>query len=87
MQLTVNQNYQFDLNYVGAVSFINYLIDFGDDTQTGWISGALSAITTISHTFAKAGQFAISVAARSLPGMQVNIRSTSLGSFSFVCSL
>lgn len=87
MQLTLNQNYQFDLSYAGAVSYINYLIDFGDGTQTGWISGTLNAVMNISHTFAKAGQFAIAVAARSLPGMQVNMRITPLVDFIFLCSL
>lgn len=71
MSLKVNQNYQFNLGYVGAVSYINYLIDFGDGTQTGWISGTLGTTTTISYTFSKTGQFAISVAARSVVGMQV----------------
>lgn len=74
MQLNVNQNYQFDVTYVGAVNYINYLIDFGDGTQTGWFSGTLNTTTSIPHIFSKTGQFSISVAARSLPGMTVNIR-------------
>jgi hypothetical protein len=71
MDLTVNQNYQFNLAYAGAVNYINYLIDFGDGTQTGWMAGTLGTTTTISHIFSKTGQFSISIAARSLVGMQV----------------
>ena len=71
MTLSVNQNYQFHVSYRGAVSCVNYLIDFGDGTQTGWFSGILNTTTTVSHTFSKTGQFSISVAARSLIDMQV----------------
>ena len=78
MDLTVNQNYQFNLAYQGAVSYINYLVDFGDDTKTGWFSGTVNTATTVSHVFSKAGQFAVSVAARSLAGMQVKITTSVL---------
>ncbi len=74
MNLQVNQIYQFNLGYIGAVSYINYLIDFGDGTQTGWFSGIVNTTTTISQVFSTTGQFSISVAARSLAGMQVIIR-------------
>ncbi|CAM2704890.1 unnamed protein product [Rotaria socialis] len=70
MALQVNQNYQFNLNYHGAVEYINYLIDFGDGTTTGWFSGTLNTTTTIMHTFTKTGQFSMSLAARSLVGMK-----------------
>jgi hypothetical protein len=73
MSLTVNQNYQFSLGYVGAVSYINYLVDFGDGTTTGWISGTLNTATNISHIFPMTGQFAVTVSARAVVGMQVNI--------------
>ncbi|CAM4771183.1 unnamed protein product [Rotaria magnacalcarata] len=70
MALQVNQNYQFNLNYQGTVNYINYRIDFGDGTTTGWFSGTLNTATTIMHTFTKTGQFSISIAARSLVGMK-----------------
>ncbi len=73
MSLTVNQNYQFSLTYVGAVSFINYLVDFGDGTTTGWIAGTINSATNISHIFPMTGQFAVTVSARSVVGMQVTI--------------
>jgi PKD repeat protein len=78
MALTVNQIYQFNVAYQGAVSSINYLIDFGDGTTTGWFSGTLSTTTTVSHIFSKTGQFAISVSARSVVGMTVKIRHISI---------
>jgi len=71
LDLTINQNYQFLTSYIGAVSYINYQIDFGDGTKTGWFAGVLNTTTTVSHVFTKTGQFGISVAARSLSGMQV----------------
>ncbi|CAF4570580.1 unnamed protein product [Rotaria sp. Silwood1] len=70
MALQINQNYQFDVGYQGAVSYINYLIDFGDGTQTGWFSGTLNTTTVVSHIFSKTGKFSVSMAARSLVGMQ-----------------
>jgi hypothetical protein len=70
----VNQNYQFNLAYQGAVSYINYLVDFGDGTQTGWFSGTLSTTTPVSYIFTKTGEFSITVSARSVVGMQVKIR-------------
>ena len=74
MALTVNQLYQFALGYQGAVSQINYQIDFGDGTKTGWFPGILNSTTTVSHVFTRTGQFAISVAARSISAMKVNLR-------------
>ncbi|UJR27333.1 hypothetical protein I4U23_008626 [Adineta vaga] len=69
MSLMVYQNYQFDLGYAGAVSFINYQVDFGDGTKTGWFAGTINTLTTVSHVFPKTGQFSVSVAARSVAGM------------------
>jgi hypothetical protein len=74
MNLVVNQNYQFNLAYQGTVDYINYLIDFGDGTTTGWIIGTLSTTTTISHTFSMTGQFSISIAAQSVIGMEVKVK-------------
>ena len=71
MSLLVNQNYQFGLSYQGAVSYINYQVDFGDGTKTGWFSGTINTVTNITHVFAKTGQFSVSVAARSVVGMTV----------------
>jgi len=73
MNLIVNQNYQFNLAYQGAVSYINYLVDFGDGTQTGWFSGTLNTTTPVSYIFTKAGEFSISVSARSMVGMEVKL--------------
>ncbi|CAF4157649.1 unnamed protein product [Rotaria sp. Silwood2] len=70
MALQINQNYQFNVGYQGAVSYINYLIDFGDGTQTSWFSGTLNTTTIVSHIFSKTGQFSVSMASRSLVGMQ-----------------
>ncbi|CAF3507643.1 unnamed protein product [Rotaria sordida] len=70
MALQINQNYQFAVSYQGAVSYINYLIDFGDGTQTDWFNGILNTPTIVSHIFSKTGKFSISMAARSLVGMQ-----------------
>ncbi len=72
--LSVNQNYQFNIGYQGAVSYINYFIDFGDGTKTGWFSGTINAVTTVSHIFSKTGQFSVSVSARSVVGMQVKLK-------------
>jgi hypothetical protein len=72
LALLINQNYQFNAGYVGAVSNINYLVDFGDGTQTGWFSGTINTITAVSHIYSKTGQFSISVSARSVSGMKVN---------------
>ena len=83
MDLKINQNYQFRIAYEGAVNYINYLIDFGDGTKTGWFSGILNSTTTVSHVFSKTGQFSISVAARSVVGMQVNIGINHLLIYSF----
>jgi PKD repeat protein len=77
MALTVNQNYQFSLGYAGAVNSINYLIDFGDGTSTGWFSGILNTATNVSHIFSMTGQFDITVSATSVVGMQVNIKEIS----------
>jgi hypothetical protein len=71
MALSVNQNYQFNVGYQGAVSYINYLVDFGDGTQTGWFSGTIGTTTTVSHIFSMTGQFSVSVAARPVVGIQV----------------
>lgn len=71
MALSVNQVYQFNLAYQGAVNVINYQVDFGDGTRTGWFAGTLNTTTTISNVFSRAGEFAITVAARSVVGMQV----------------
>jgi PKD repeat protein len=73
MALGVNQPYQFSAVYQGAVFMINYQIDFGDGTKTGWFSGVLNAPTNVSHIFTKTGQYSVTLAARSLVGMQVNI--------------
>lgn len=73
MALRIGQTYQFNLVYQGAVSQINYRIDFGDGGQTTWIPGVLNGITTVSHTFTKTGTFTVTVAARSLAIMTVNI--------------
>ena len=75
MTLLVNQNYQFTLSYQGAVSYINYQVDFGDGTKTGWFSGTVNGLTNVSHVFAKTGKFAVSVAARSVAGMNVREKS------------
>jgi PKD repeat protein len=71
MNLIVNTNYQFNVGYQGAVNSINYFIDFGDGTQTGWFGGNLSTTTTVSHIFTTTGQFSVSVQAQSVIGMQV----------------
>jgi hypothetical protein len=71
MGLSVNQVYQFNVAYQGAVSYINYQINFGDGTTTGWFSGTINTTTTVSHVFTSTGQFSVAVAARSLVGMQV----------------
>jgi hypothetical protein len=71
LALSINQNYQFNVGYQGTVSNINYFIDFGDGTQTGWFSGTINTATVVSHIFPKTGQFAISVSARSIIGMTV----------------
>lgn len=73
MALQINQNYQFNISYQGAVSYINYLVDFGDGTVTGWFSGTINTATTVSHIFSRTGKFSIMVSARSLVGMQVNL--------------
>lgn len=72
MNLQVNLNYQFTLSYQGAVSYINYQVDFGDGTKTGWFSGTVNGLTNVSHVFTKTGKFAVSVAARSVAGMNVS---------------
>ncbi|CAF3607443.1 unnamed protein product [Adineta steineri] len=70
MALSVNQNYQFSVSYQGAVSYISYQVDFGDGTKTGWFNGTINSATTVSHIFSKTGQFSVSVAARTVIGMQ-----------------
>ena len=72
MALSVNQVYQFNVTYQGAVTSISYRIDFGDGTKTGWFNGALQAPTTVSHVFATTGQFSVVLGARAAAGAKVN---------------
>ncbi|CAF4423323.1 unnamed protein product, partial [Adineta steineri] len=41
-----------------------------DGTKTGWFNGTINSATTVSHVFSKTGQFSVSVAARTVIGMQ-----------------
>ncbi|CAF1178747.1 unnamed protein product [Adineta steineri] len=70
MALSINQNYQFSVSYQGAVNYISYQVNFGDGTKTGWFNGTINSATTVSHIFSTTGQFSVSVAARTVVGMQ-----------------
>lgn len=71
MALSVNQVYQFNVSYQGAVNSINYQLDFGDGTKTGWLTGLVQAPTTVTHVFAGTGRFSVVLGARAAAGAKV----------------